>query len=269
MNHWLNGFDIILQERRLKPATLRTYTAVLADFDRYVMAHSLRQQPDPHQIAELTRSYLAEVTAKRDLKPGSINQMITLLNALATHLQLPGSRLSRVPTPYFPAPKILSDGDTECWLNAAVKLPDARDRCLVLLLALTALRPAECCGLDTAHVSQGATEITITGSRKYPSRLVLLTPEVQKSMLEWLTQREQRHAGCSEQAVFLTRNGRRLNHYSLDQIVRKTAVKARIPVNARILRDTFLTRLASSGVPSDLLKVLSGHTDLRVTQRYY
>lgn len=84
---------------------------------------------------------------------------------------------------------------------------------------------------------------------------------------EWLEQRKDIVAE-GEQALFVSRTGRRLSARSADRDVRLVATGAGLELSAHALRHTCLTGLVRRGNDLVMVAELAGHQKLETTRRY-
>jgi site-specific recombinase XerD len=256
LEKFLNG----LTEKGLSAATIKAYKSVLNEFDRFANNRS-----DRDGLEHLTRAFIEDLKA-RQLRPQTINRAMNVLRLLSCELQTPCSlpkAAQQVPQPV----KILSDYEWTGLQNVLTGLRCTRDNCIVRLIMETGLRPLECCHLSVGDLSCDSEIPFLLVRGRSGERRLMISPELKIMIGIWLREREQLPQNF-DPALFLTRQGRRLNLYTLDQIVRKTGIKARINVCAQTLRNTALSRFLSQGTPLEVVNKMAGQRSLRITERY-
>lgn len=172
----------------------------------------------------------------------------------------------------LPAGRSLSYAESAALLSAAAgdDPKKVRDRAILTLFLGCGLRRAEVCGLqlDKVDVLGGTIRLIGKGNKE---RKAFLTPDVQRTVAEWLDVR-------TEVPGYLFGNftvGRRLrvdrplNPSSLSRILKKYCDAAGVdPVTPHDLRRTFATRLIDRNVDLVTVKNLMGHANIATTSLY-
>lgn len=255
-----------LAEGNLAPGTLKAYRSVLVDFCHYVEEHSPPVE-QPTELADLMSCYVEQLCS-RGLRAHSINRAIFVLNLFSRSLGI-ACGLSKV-RPDEPAEMvILTENQWHALVKASQNCSHVRDRCLMLLLLQTGLKPQECCNLnlEDLHLECDSSWIRVSG--RYGNRSLPVLPDLTDCLRLWLQERHRLHAQPSCQALFLTQQGKRLSAYAFDQVVRKIGIRAGIVLSALTIRNTLLQRVSAAGTPIQIVTMLAGHSSWRYVQRYY
>jgi hypothetical protein len=88
---------------------------------------------------------------------------------------------------------------------------------------------------------------------------------VTRRVLEALREAQVR---SSSKAVLVNRQGEPMTQKEVQGVMRRVSRAAGVTPGVHILRHTFCSRLAASGVPARTIQELAGHQDLATTQRY-
>lgn len=149
-------------------------------------------------------------------------------------------------------------------LLAAATAP--RDRALVLLLAVQALRVSEALSLDIdrAEIVRGHTTYLVTGKGGRQDRIPV--PPVVMEALSALAASEGRTSG----PVFVGENGERLSRHGVARALTRLGKAAGISRSVRphMLRATSITLALDAGVSLRDVQDLARHSDPRTTRRY-
>ncbi len=187
-----------------------------------------------------------------------------LIDANPAGLVTPPKAEKRLPT-------VLSRSEVEELMN----LPDVttplgvRDRALLETLYAAGLRRAELCGLDLHDLdrTRGTVRVLGKGSKE---RIVPIGAYASEAIGEWLGRREELRTVESGDALFLRKDGRRLDGDTLYALVRSymsriTEQQKRSP---HVLRHSFATHLLDNGAGLREVSEMLGHASLGTTQVY-
>lgn len=141
-----------------------------------------------------------------------------------------------------------------------------RDRALVLVLAVQALRVSEALSLDMdrAEVVRGHTTYLVTGKGGRQDRIPL--PPVVVEAISAVAVSEGRTSG----PVFVGENGERLSRYGVARVLARLGKAAGLSrtVRPHMLRATSITLALDAGVSLRDVQDLARHSDPRTTRRY-
>lgn len=180
----------------------------------------------------------------------------------------------RSPRPERRLPAVLDVAQVASLLEAP---PDAgfrgtRDRAVLECLYGGGLRVGELAGLDVADVdaAEGVAQVRAGKGRK--DRVSPLGRGALAAVAAYLPERERRLAELqrASPALFLNKNGRRLNVRSMRRIIGTWGPLAGIdaPLSPHTLRHSFATHLLDRGADLRAVQELLGHAHIATTQVY-
>jgi integrase/recombinase XerC len=143
-----------------------------------------------------------------------------------------------------------------------------RDRAMLELFYSSGLRLAELVGLDLVDVDAADRTVRVTGKGS-KTRVVPVGKAALAALHDWLQVRPE-VASPEEQALFLTRNGKRISHRSVQTRVNHWARRQGAPtgVHPHMLRHSFATHLLESSRDLRAVQEMLGHASLSTTQVY-
>lgn len=158
----------------------------------------------------------------------------------------------------------------------AVKLLDAvqgpyfeRDFCMLLLLLSCGMRVSELAGLNVSDFNGETIRVLGKGNKE---RALFLSPACQQAVRDYLAVRDGEHVLPQDKdALFLSRNHRRISVDSIQTLVKKTAAAAGLDAkrySPHKLRHTAATLMLQNGVDVRTLQEVLGHESLNTTQIY-
>jgi integrase/recombinase XerC len=146
-----------------------------------------------------------------------------------------------------------------------------RDRALLETLYSAGLRVSELVGLNLDDVDLDSSVATVRGKGK-KERLVMFGPQALAALKTWLEARLGLLAGLGRKsdAVFLNKNGTRLNVRSVGRSLGKYLAQAGLDpqTSPHSLRHSFATHLLDHGADIRSVQELLGHRSLGTTQIY-
>jgi integrase/recombinase XerC len=144
---------------------------------------------------------------------------------------------------------------------------EQRDRAMLELLYSSGLRVGEMSGLnmDDVNLEEGLVKVMGKGRKE---RLVPVGSKAREALNSYLVEKMLQKKG--DKALFVSRNGRRLDPRGIRRIVRKYSLALGIEgkVSPHTLRHTFATHLLQSGADLRVIQELLGHASLSTTQKY-
>jgi site-specific recombinase XerD len=147
---------------------------------------------------------------------------------------------------------------------------EVRDRALFEVAYACGLRAEEIVNLDTDGLDFDSESVRVTGKGRR-TRIVPMGEPAQRALRRYLeTARPALAANRAEQALFLSRRGRRLSpsdvRRRLERWLREAAVAGR--VSPHTLRHSFATHLLEGGADLRSIQELLGHASVSTTQVY-
>lgn len=170
-------------------------------------------------------------------------------------------------TPKLPIriPQYLTLEESVRLLIASAASP--RDHCILTIFLNCALRVSELVALNIDQVSNDIISVIGKGNKE---RKIFLTPAVKKAVSDWMQLRSRK--GYSTNALFISRNKRRLTTHSVRNIVKKYVSLAGIGsknISPQKLRHTSATLMYKYGkVDIRALQQILGHESIATTEIY-
>jgi integrase/recombinase XerC len=144
---------------------------------------------------------------------------------------------------------------------------DYRDRAILELFYSSGLRLSELTGLNMKEVDLTERTIRVIGKGN-KERLLPVGRYARDALHEWWKRRA-KFVANDEDAVFITRSGRRLGARAIQQRVRVWAKRQGFPgVHPHMLRHSFASHLLESSGDLRAVQELLGHADMSTTQVY-
>jgi len=271
--NWLADFKRYLEEqRRLSPHTLSNYSrdldAIVRFCDRAGISHW--GELSVHGV----RAYVAQ-SHRRGLSGRSIQRSLSSLRSFCRFLIKRG-QLNSNPAQDIRAPKTprrlphsldvdrvqkLLDGDPGDWLSQ-------RDLAMMELMYSSALRLAELVGLDLQHIDLHSGEARVLGKGS-KTRIVPIGNKAAAVLSAWLSVRAE-HCADGESALFINRTGTRISPRSVQQRLRRWALKHGLHsrLHPHALRHSCATHVLESSGDLRAVQELLGHANLATTQVY-
>jgi integrase/recombinase XerC len=282
LSEWIDRFLRHLEfERNFSEHTLRSYASdleQLRDFLTHGPDGQERPAPELEQIDNLTiREFLAARYERRN-KKSSVARKLAAVRSFLKYLWKQGA-IRTNPATIVATPKLeqrlpeFLDRETAAEI---VEMPDARtplgarDRAMLELLYATGLRVSELVGLDLADVDVGDCLVRAFGKGR-KERIVPFGEKAREALEAYLTVREsQIPRGSSTEALFLNARGGRLTSRSVGYLVKRSAGKLAMRVDAHphTLRHSFATHMLDAGADLRSIQELLGHESLSTTQKY-
>lgn len=275
-------FNEWLQVSGFSKATRRSYRIYLNKFLNYLSGQDIENlnEISPADVyGYQTFLYYAQSVYGKPLsiltQSNALNVARTFFRYLTDSGQLvfdPSSALQLPKKPHT-LPTVLSIKQVQKLLD----MPDIktalgfRDRTIMEVLYVSAIRNSELCSLDVYDLDNSAHRLHIREGKGSKSRMAPLGTIAVNYLKEYLlTWRSQLLHGKQEQALFLSKSGRRLNQADLTMMVRKygemCGLHARI--TPHVLRHSCATHLLKNGADIRYIQQLLGHSSIVSTQIY-
>ena len=216
-------------------------------------------------LADLDRHGYAAVTRRRKL-----SAFKAFFAWLRQHKVIAGDPTRRmIPPRYDPKqPRVLSQAEYQQLLSV---IDSTRDQALAALILQTGIRLAEAHQLNTQDVfiPEPVTDKSIgtmwVKSRDKEQALVYLNAKACQPLTDWLLERPV----TVTDAVFVSRNQRRLSRRQMQRLISKYVNKAGLSqATIKTLRHSFATHHLIKGTPIHQVKDCLGHKWLRSTEVY-
>lgn len=264
----------LVAEKNLSPYTLRNYRADLLHFAAYLRDS---EGVDPPQVdRQAFRRYLL-LLKESGIVTASITRKVSTIRNFYRFLLREG-KLETNPLAGVSAPKrerrlpvILSKDDLTMLIQAADEASPRglRNRAVLELMYAAGARLSEVVGLDVRHLDLEERVLLVRGKGN-KERMVLIGGPAQDAFRRYLSEGRPRLAAAGEAALFVNRDGRRLSGRSIEQIVRRHALRAGLAqrVFPHLLRHSFATHLLEDNYDIRTVQELLGHNDVSTTMIY-
>lgn len=267
--------DYVSIEKGLSKNTLMAYERDLRRYLAFLSKEKVRS------VEVVTRKEIMDfLLAERDrgLEPTSVSRELVAIRMFHRFLAQEG-RLKEDVTEALEAPKLwkhlpeyLSLKEVEAMLQAPNlhKPQGIRDQAILELMYATGIRASEVTRLNVTYLSfeQGYLRVLGKGDKE---RMVPVGRAAQKSVTRYLSRvRTAWLKGRPEEALFVTRLGRRMSRVSVWSLFKKYAKEAGLKkkIYPHILRHSFATHLLENGADLRVVQELLGHSDIATTQIY-
>lgn len=269
--------DHLTQERGASPHTVRAYEGDLRRFAEFLGGEG--GLLDGRVDRPAVRRFLGELHA-RGYQRSSIARTLASLRTFYEYFvregRIAANPVRPVPTPRRDRklPRFLEEEDVRRLLEEgpADGFGALRDRALLEVLYGGGLRVSEAVGLDLGDLdlAEGAARVRGKGGKE---RLAPLGSAAARALAAYLPERAARLEALGrvgEEALFLNKNGGRLDVRSVRRLLRRRADAAgiRTRVTPHTLRHSFATHLLNRGADLRAVQELLGHEDLATTQIY-
>ena len=264
----------LVAEKNLSPYTLRNYRTDLLDFARYFEEH---EDVGPLEADRQSfRTYLAAaraggvVTASLTRKVSTVRNFFRFL-VREGHLETNPLAGVSAPKRERRLPTIL----TKEHLTALIASADedttqgSRNRAILELMYAAGVRLSEVVGLNLRNLDLSERTLLVRGKGN-KERMVLFGAPAEHALRRYLKEARPTLVVDDTPALFLNRTGQRLSGRSVQQIVRRHALRAGLDerVHPHLLRHSFATHLLDGGAELRVVQDLLGHASASTTQIY-
>lgn len=270
---WLQRYLLHLREQRqLSPHTLSNYRRDLGAAVGWCDRHDITRW---HELGgQDVRNWSAECHRK-GLGGRSIQRRLSALRGfcrfLVEHKILEHNPAQDIRAPKSPR-KLPHSLDVDRLQRLLEHKPDdwleQRDLTLMELMYSGGLRLAELVGLNTDDINLQDGEARVLGKGR-KTRIVPVGSKARLALANWLPVRSL-HADDNESALFISRNGTRLGHRSVQQRLKRWALKQGLEsrLHPHALRHSCATHVLESSGDLRAVQELLGHANLGTTQIY-
>jgi site-specific recombinase XerD len=270
----LASYDRDLQGRSASERTRKAYSVDLGQFVEWAQAHGLAPGDVRHRDVRRYAAGLSEGGAA----PATVARKLAAIRGLFDHL-VRIERLGQNPADLVSSPKreqklprVLS---AEQLLSLLERIPartplELRDRAMLELAYSCGLRCEEIVGLNRDSIDFESEQLRVLGKGS-KERLLPVGEPAQQALRRYLERG--RHALTTdpgEQALFLSKSGRRLSNSDVTRRLRLWVREAALAggVSPHSLRHSFATHLLEGGADLRTIQELLGHASISTTQVY-
>lgn len=269
------AFELFLIEQRFRdnsPRTLEWYIDNISSFLSWLGSDDIEQLNSVNY--KLYCSYLLHDYSRRGkkLSSSSVNCYIRAVRAFYNYCideeYIPDiSRKLRTNRIYKPQKIPLSDEEIiqllHCFGSSGCEL---RNKCWVALMLDSGLRRGEVIGLRLRDFNIDDHYLSVIGKgRKH--RFVPLGDLSYKCIMSYIA--EFRHGISSQDYIFVDRFGNPCCDNTIKQVFQKLKRRSGIDrLHPHLLRHTFATNYLLDGGDLETLRIILGHSDIKITQNY-
>ncbi len=267
-------FRYLVAEKNLSPFTLRNYRSDLLHF-----AHYLEDEegvPVLEADRAMARRYLGTLK-EGGMATASLTRKVSTIRSFYRFLVREG-KIESTPLTGIVAPKrerrlpmILSKDDLDALIESADETTAVglRNRAMLEMMYASGVRLSEVVGLDLRSIDLDERTVVVRGKGN-KERMVLLGVPAERALSRYLAEGRPKLATGAEDALFLNRDGNRLSGRSVQNVVRKHALKAGLESHVwpHLLRHSFATHLLDGGAELRVVQELLGHASAQTTQIY-
>lgn len=272
--NWIQRFlSYLNHERRFSPHTISNYQRDLKSVVAYCEKENISNWKD---LGEFQVRMLVAAGHRKGLSPRSLQRKLSSLRSFYRYLNREGETRTnpalevRAPKAAKRLPKTMDADMMGKLLEMPHKDPlSVRDWAIMELLYSSGLRLAELVDLDMTDVDLSDRTVRVTGKGN-KTRIVPLGRFAVEALAKWLGERGSLAGAATEQAMFLSQQGRRISHRSVQSRVKLWARRQGLPVevNPHLFRHSFASHLLESSGDLRGVQELLGHADISTTQIY-
>jgi site-specific recombinase XerD len=274
---WTGAIELLDQDLMRRDAAAGTrmlYRTDVEELGRWAARYDLAPKEVDYPWL---RRYAAQMS-ERGLAPRTVARKLAGLRAcfrvLVEHGLMEANPAELLASPKLPQrlPRALKPADVSALLDrigASTPL-EQRDRALFELAYACGLRAEEIVDLDLGSIEFDAEHVRVEG-KGGKTRFVPVGEHALRAVARYLERaRATLDAGTGEQALFLSKTGRRLSTSDVRRRLRKWArlAAAQGAVHPHALRHSFATHLLEGGADLRAIQALLGHASISTTQVY-
>ncbi|WP_214849683.1 tyrosine-type recombinase/integrase [Exiguobacterium sp. s193] len=253
-------------ERQLSPNTGRSYDQTLRQYAAFCLDHQLRSI----ELAT-ARRYLYALYDQQASR-STIAQKVSCLKQFGRFLTRDTDAVNpfeglKTPKRAQTLPTFLVPSEYERFLEAfrTEDILGNRNVAMIELLYATGMRVSELAGLNLQDLDQDVEYVHVYGKGR-KERITPIGSFARQALQVYL--RERRAKDDQEQAVFVSKSGRRLTTDGIRKILKKGDHLLSKHVTPHALRHSFATDLLERGADLRAVQELLGHASLSTTGQY-
>ncbi len=278
MKNLANKFERFLRfERGYADFTINSYITDLFQFFDYIDNNEIKNISDvkKNEIRGFLESLYKEGISNKTLRR-KLSCLRTFFKYLRRENIVTGNPTYAIPLPRFhkKLPKFLSINQIfDAIDKIEVKSPlDLRNKAILELFYLTGMRLRELVNLDVEDVYFYDMTVKVKGKGS-KERIIPIGFSGKNILQQYLSVRDEllkKKKNSNEEALFLSKSGKRISPRDVQRIVEKLLIKfiGGEKISPHILRHTFATHLLNEGADLRAVKDLLGHESLSTTQIY-
>ncbi len=266
--------QMLRSERFYSPHTCSNYQRDLTRFREFLASR------DVAEWSEVDYRTVSAYTAwrfRQGRKGNTIQRELSAIRSFYNYL-IRQQRITHNPALDIKAPKSERKLPRTCdaeqldrLLKPAAGDDDLRRRDLAMfeLMYSSGLRLAELASLNLGDIDLEQRRLVVTG-KGAKTRYLPIGRKAAQALERWLEVRGRHPTGEADDALFVSRLGRRLSHRSIQQRLNELARSQRLDrrVSPHALRHSFATHLLESSADLRAVQEMLGHADIGTTQIY-
>ena len=265
-------YQYLQSEKQYSDHTLKNYRRDIQSFLVFCNAQAIAD------FSKLDSAHIRQFVATRHregLGGRSLQRLLSSLRSLFHFLnkqQLLSSNPAkgvRAPKVQRKLPEVMTAGQLDQLLSInSDDILACRDKAIMELMYSCGLRLSELVNLNLSQVDKPQQLLNVIGKGE-KHRQVPFGRKAQAALQQWLDCRVEL-ADSEEQAVFVSRRGSRLKHSSIQQRLKKWAIKQGLDSDLypHKLRHSFASHILESSGDLRAVQELLGHENLSTTQIY-
>lgn len=272
---WVDSFLAKLRDQRnYSPHTLKSYARDLKSLVSYCDKQKIKQWTDVDD--QHIRSLLTQ-RHRQGLGGASLQHLLSTFRSFFKYLLIE-NKVKNNPAVNIQAPKSARKLPSTLDIDSVVQLIEikgdevetVRDRAMLELFYSSGLRLSELSSLDVDDGKKCKSGILrITKGKGDKDRDVPVGSKAVKAINDWLACRV-KIANQDEQALFVGKQGKRINNSVIQKRMKYWAQKQGIDMNVfpHLLRHSFASHMLESSGDLRAVQELLGHADISTTQIY-
>ena len=281
MSRYLDAFlEMLIAERGAAKNTVKSYQHDLIDCAEFLFFSGVSTKAVLDKVTTKSLRCYLENLADRGMSSRTVARRISTLRVFYRFLHTEGLR-SDDPTSVLQSPrsgrtlpKILSEQEVSCLLDAANRLEGAeglRLKAMIELCYATGMRASELVELPYTALNRDPRVIIVSG-KGGRERMVPLNEPARIAVKSYMNVRDRFLGGYKDNPyLFPGSMGRAISRQRFFQLLKKLALSAGIDtsrVSPHILRHAFATHLLNNNADLRSVQKMLGHSDISTTQIY-
>jgi site-specific recombinase XerD len=258
-----------MRHDRLSQRTCRMYKSRVGSFIRFLSSEvQIYTVEDLENNPALIEEYAQHLHAENNLDVNSVRSHLTAVMHFVTSLKIRYSSFER-PKMRLESPIILSP-DEEVRLLSSLNFSPPKQRAIVLMLLHCGLRPMEVLSLRIDDLNMSTYPGSVLLIRQSQSTRLDLSQQLRSALNTWLLSHCMQ-TGRPLQGIdhaFTGMHGSAITLRGVEYIVKIVGERAQLRLSSRILRNTYLARLAAAGASSREIAARGDLRSMNSCQRY-
>lgn len=241
----------------LAERTIDNYVGIIHQLTQHFRCNPLdvtKEQIEAYRLFLLTEKKLAPATV--NLKMEAVRKFFKLMQPNSTVME--SCCRMRVPKHL---PVVLTLEEVEMLLSVTKNL---KHKAVLMLLYSCGLRLSECVDIMPVHIESSRMQVRVEQGKGNKDRYTLLPQRTLDTLREYFREFK------PKMWLMEGKNGKQYSARSIEKIVSKAALKARLKKNVtpHTLRHSFATHLMEAGIALPVIQKLLGHSSLKTTMLY-